>query len=792
MFRVKQFLKIASLIVCVIVMGIALGVGGYYLYQSVGNSKGDKININEVVEGKGISRFEWIQMLCDNYSVKEYDQSVSYYSDVDENSEFFSCIQAAVEYGILDPGGEFNGDAVVTGKYAAVTVCKAIGESTFVIYTGDEGKWTNDKYLDEAVQLGIIDAEKVDCTLSRDECEDIIGTAVYVENTELWIDDFVDIQYKKGTYEIEEDQIEYISEECNEIRLSAGKYKKGDSLVFKNQDGFVVAKTIISVTDTSYLLEDADLDKVLEKYYVSDIKEITLEDICSTGEWEVTHDSSSDVSCLTEEDFNIVDIGLGEKSGETDLYDNDNAFIIKLKTDKNCLCIELKGNNGYTASRTINDYKINKPVAATVEIKNLKVKYKYDYFGLYNQIIVDCDATVESGMEIEQDLISIPIWQPVPNISLGEDTVNVSMGLFLTITAKGEIYFSVDMPVSVGVENHGSIINPVIQMHEFNNPVFSTSGEVFAGLKFEVKVNVLGEDGIGAGAELDVGAKVNGSRIVRTPNEQNHLVACSDISVTAPYIKIEGNITIFDEHTLSYEEGLKIPGSLHVELYTTDNPRVAVVPQCTYQEPPKVDIDLTKLKNAMKKCDIDHAGLTAMRDNNIFLVWVTATGDTYWSVLRYDTNQGYVIRAAADGYIYISDSQGTIYLMDESISPDVEQAWLNSFYGLLTALDNIHLHEKLLSCIEIDISENDLTLEQIEDNKILAEYAADDGDTYSYILNTDDYHLSQCTVEQANGISFMANMDTFVVFPDEYHALASDDLLLSMIDCFDYLSEVFK
>lgn len=98
MFRVKQFLKIASLIACVFVMGIALGVGGYYLYQGIGNSKGDKINVNEVVEGKGISRFEWIQMLCDNYSVKEYIQSVPYYSDVDENAEYFPYIQAAVEY----------------------------------------------------------------------------------------------------------------------------------------------------------------------------------------------------------------------------------------------------------------------------------------------------------------------------------------------------------------------------------------------------------------------------------------------------------------------------------------------------------------------------------------------------------------------------------------------------------------------------------------------------------------------------------------------------------------------
>ena len=76
-------------------------------------------------------------MLCENYSLKAYKESSPYFQDVDNTSEYFPYVQAAVESGILASKGTFNGEAAVTGKYAAVTTCKAIGQSAFVIYTRD-------------------------------------------------------------------------------------------------------------------------------------------------------------------------------------------------------------------------------------------------------------------------------------------------------------------------------------------------------------------------------------------------------------------------------------------------------------------------------------------------------------------------------------------------------------------------------------------------------------------------------------------------------------------------------
>ena len=53
----------------------------------------------------------------------------------------------------MDRGEFFDGKAAVTGKYAAVTTCKAIGEGTFTIYFGYDGKWTADRYVKAAIEL---------------------------------------------------------------------------------------------------------------------------------------------------------------------------------------------------------------------------------------------------------------------------------------------------------------------------------------------------------------------------------------------------------------------------------------------------------------------------------------------------------------------------------------------------------------------------------------------------------------------------------------------------------------
>lgn len=591
----KHFSKIL-LALSVIILGVVMGAGGYYFFEyRMDKNGGDQINVNEVIEGSGISRYEWIKMLCENYSLKAYKESSPYFQDVDNTSEYFPYVQAAVESGILASKGTFNGEAAVTGKYAAVTTCKAIGQSAFVIYTGDETEWTNDKYVQIAVELGMIDSGKVNSTLNEEECSNLIQTAIYIDNNELWLDDYVDVEYKKGTYEIDDSMITALSDDGNEISLSEGNYKVGDSLVFHNQQGLVVVRTVVAVKDDNYVLEDAQLDNVLEKYYVSDIKEITLDDIYSSGGWTVGNKGATESFFLPDDDIQMMETFFLPESYETDINGDDNAFTITLSgTDNGELEIALEDNKNPVIKKTLGGFDVEPDLEMSIAMKNLKLKYRYDYWGAESKVTVDCDSTVKGEASIEKDLVNIPLWEPIPEISLGRDTVSASLGLYFTVNAKGEISFTFDMPISAGVQRTVTIITPVMQLRGIANPTLYMEGEVFVGLEFKIDVTILGEEGCGVDAYLRAGIKAEGSRTIRVPDEENNIIGCFEVKVTAPYYKIHGGFKGFDPY--EFEEGIELPHKLHVELYSSGKPRVKVVDQCTYKEPKKKSEDTSLLK----------------------------------------------------------------------------------------------------------------------------------------------------------------------------------------------------
>ena len=573
-------------IVGVFALGIIIITGGFLFLNYKTNNKGDAVNLYEVVEGEGMSRYEWIKLLCENFHVNQFEKSDPYFSDVDRTSEYYPYIQAAVEGGILDRGEFFNGKAAVTGKYAAVTTCKAIGEGTFRIYFGYDGKWTADRYAKAAIELGIINTDQMNQTLLENKCSDLISKAVYVENTELWLDNYVDVKYKKRTYEVDEADIAFITDDCRNIRLLNGKYKKGDSLVFKDTNGLVVIRTIDSVKDDTYVLKDADLDQVLEKYQVSDIYEITLEDIYRSGGWNIESGEISDTSYKMS-NYTIVDAA--DSAGEINLYSSNEVYKVSLEGDESeskadilPMKVTIEGSSGISISRTLSEYYIDKGTSVSIIMKNLTVKYQYDYYGAYSKVVIDCDTTLDGKVKFDKELVNIPLWEPIPNIALGDDTVNVTMGVYLSVNAKGEIGFSFEMPISVGVQKTLLCTMPVFRINDINNPMIYCDGEVFAGPEFITKITLFGMKDNPLMCTIKTGAKAQGSLITRDLDNPSKIISCMDIKLIAPYYAVEADF--FGKKSIEFEDGYEIPRSLHIEAYASEDVQIKLVDKCTYKE----------------------------------------------------------------------------------------------------------------------------------------------------------------------------------------------------------------
>ena len=69
-----------------------------------------------------VSRGEWLRMLTLEFGMYTYDTEEPYYSDVDEEDEYFAPVQIAGDWGILDGEGKFEAGKDATKGFVAETL----------------------------------------------------------------------------------------------------------------------------------------------------------------------------------------------------------------------------------------------------------------------------------------------------------------------------------------------------------------------------------------------------------------------------------------------------------------------------------------------------------------------------------------------------------------------------------------------------------------------------------------------------------------------------------------------
>ncbi|MDO5382332.1 MAG: Ig-like domain-containing protein [Eubacteriales bacterium] len=72
-----------------------------------------------------LTRAGWIKMLCETMNLDTYEQETSYYNDVDKDSEIFSYVQAAREWGVLSDADSFKPNDIATFGFMATTAVLA-------------------------------------------------------------------------------------------------------------------------------------------------------------------------------------------------------------------------------------------------------------------------------------------------------------------------------------------------------------------------------------------------------------------------------------------------------------------------------------------------------------------------------------------------------------------------------------------------------------------------------------------------------------------------------------------
>ena len=520
---------------------------------------------NPAADENAVTCYEWIEMLTEQMGLQEYITETS----------------------------DFDGEDTATGQFIALTAMKTIGESKFKICFAIEDAITDDTYLEFALEYGLVEKEKLKKGFTREECEQVLETLKNLYFSEFWKDDYSNVVYRDGVVELSSEDVLRSNIDGSKIVVAddmINSCEAGNVIVFTQENtGLILARKIVGIdADGTLTLDTVELDEVVETLTVSDITEITFDDIVNYYSLDENIGGSNDLM-VQQRDTSFIDARVF--SGEV----NSKGYKLSVSTqgedEKRCIAIQITENaTGISYTLPISD-KVNREddYSAEINIDRIYVGGQVDYSlwgGLqYAEAAVDVHTTFKSEIKAEKEK-KIPLFKtPVP---LGNGLIGADIEIYLVLSLDGSLSFEAELPIEASVsydknrglrnfDHHISVEDPMIEVN-------CNAG---VGLRIEPILMVLGCPNV-MDMELDIGVSA-GAKVTTQPNSQ----ICADISISFPVLTISvcddddmdtviGDLGISAEWEIITSDDAPIKKGLHYEL--GPGIRAEFVRECTYKK----------------------------------------------------------------------------------------------------------------------------------------------------------------------------------------------------------------
>lgn len=571
----KRILIIITIICLLIAVGI--GVGAWF----VKNKKEVISEKNVKHEECDFTRYEWMELLCEKVGITDYESNTSYFEDVATDNKYFSYVQAAVEWEVLEDDDQFYGDYCASGEFIAMTSIKTVSKEKIGVYLNYDEEITDEKYLEIALELKLISEEELN------KCFSLIEAQMVIERLEglcfgiFWKEDYEKIKLAENVSEIFKEEVLEINNDGSEIVVSQNtleELKIGQTVIFDyGNTGLKCAREVIGIEKdgTISLGEDVKLEDAFEEIIVSDVKELTFEDIAN---------------------YYGVDVQETDGFVNTKIYDkeiNSKGFKINLEiNDENELSIKITDNKSGCWFDLPVDIALEKGVECEVEldIDKINVGAQVNYEVIRG--LKSADVALESHANISGDIQGfsvekrITLYETVTPIGTGY--VGVDIGVYLVLSAEGTIHFETEIPMDAAVNYEKG---KGIKKHSFNmdveNPLIE--GDCTAGISVQFEptlVILMIIDVVDVQTDVGIGAHAN---VKIRPGT----LTCTDISVFYPTFKVSicgdddadtllGLLGVSAEWEIITEDNA--PCKLHLHHEILANGKMQFVDECTYVE----------------------------------------------------------------------------------------------------------------------------------------------------------------------------------------------------------------
>lgn len=481
-----------------------------------------------------ISLGEWIQELDEQSGISAYTQKEPYYPNVSSDNAYYSAVQAAVEWQVLDPSDAFEPETPLTKEWAAMTLMNLTGEDTEgTAVINDLRTSAFPEEIKKAVDSGLMetDAERnfhPRQIMERDEAEHLLAKAVLSINHRIFENKEPEIEWKEADSTIEETPITFDERTLTGSFSSEKQFKKNDILhwhlnnkdycyavdeVNNDQDRQNVQCRKISLDEDTDALkvqgsEDLDFSKALMQTdshqiiqqsaafvhsdpYLTSMKQNRLQKEFSIGDFNVVLETSG--SSILAKASRTMSYGTVISAAAVLNHVHINYAWDSKKYD-------LK--NAY--------FKIEFDSEEDLSVKNEKGKTLYGDFSKIDSSdflpsLKNLYQTKNDAQETTLKLCQLTV--PLPNAPV----LNITMNLELRLSTTGKAELILTQENGIGFETRNGVMRLIKENTGKADATVQATTKILAGIRFGLGLlnGTLMDAGVDAGAEGVVKATIH-------------------------------------------------------------------------------------------------------------------------------------------------------------------------------------------------------------------------------------------------------------------------------------------
>lgn len=532
-----------------------------------------------------VTRYKWIEMLGEQFGLREYDDETPYFNDVDEDNPYFCYVQSAVEWGVIEEKDKFNGEKSVTGEFVVQTVMRAIGKYKVQMYLDMDEEPEEDDYLELALESNLIEKNQLNEKLSKKQCREVLDIAEKLNMWILWKDDVVIPTYADNVKELRTQDIVEYNDEMSKILVDVHAQDElsiGDIIIFEEDNtGLKTARRIDEINGGELTVSNPAMEDVFKSLIVSDIATFENEDILdiyqiSNNNYGINKDTL--LGDVRKEEYKAKTIDTFDFASENEGV----AFSVVSEDGKVKIEVENK-KTGVSVSTPIDlDVDEDTDIDCTFEITNIDVGVQAIWTprgGLeYANIMAYAEIGEKVNLSIVSEELKIPLIKcPVP-IAGGLASINIQFSL--VISAEGEISIETTIPYGTNLYyEKGKGMRNVQMDCTYAKPQINLSAELNISLCPEVALEILKLWEV-ADIEAEIGASAEAESVIHDTQ------TCVDISIAFPVITMTASVDpivlkpVSCEWEIITKDNAKFRHCSHYEKYRDGT--AGFVDECTY------------------------------------------------------------------------------------------------------------------------------------------------------------------------------------------------------------------